>query len=51
MAFYSKLSAKHHLIIVNYPLVTNCVIPETILIGNPAFNYLKLWITDTDIRG
>ncbi len=37
--------------IINFPLVTNFVIPETILIGNPAFNYLKLWIPDKDIRG
>ena len=27
------------------------VIPEAILIGNPASNWLKLWIPDKYIRG
>jgi len=37
--------------IVNLPPVPKTVIPEVILIGNPAFNRLKLWIPDKDIRG
>jgi hypothetical protein len=36
---------------VNLPSDPNTVIPEAILIGNPASNRLKLWIPDKDIRG
>jgi hypothetical protein len=36
---------------VDLPLVLKTVIPEAILIGNPAANRLKLWIPDKGIRG
>ena len=39
------------LISINLPLVAKAVIPEEILIGNPASNRLQLWIPDKEIRG
>ena len=36
---------------VNLPPVPKAVIPEAILIGNPALKLLKLWIPDKGIRG
>jgi hypothetical protein len=39
------------LISVNLPPVPKVVIPEAILIGNPASKLLKLWIPDKGIRG
>lgn len=44
-------TTKNNLISVNLPLITNFVITETILIGNPALNHLKPWISDNSIRG
>ena len=35
----------------NLSLATEIVIPEVMLVGNSAFNWLKYWITDRCIRG
>lgn len=39
------------LISTDLPQALKIVIPEEILIGNPAFNWLKSWIPDKGIRG
>ena len=35
----------------NLPPTPKTVIPEAVLIGNPASNRLKLWIPDKGLRG
>jgi len=42
---------KKNLISANLPQNAKSVIPETILIGNPASNTPELWIPDKDVRG
>jgi hypothetical protein len=42
---------KGKLISANLPQNPKCVIPEALLIGNPAFNRPKSWIPDKDIWG
>jgi len=41
----------YNLINVNLPPAPKSVIPEEVLIGNPASNQLNLWISDKGYRG
>jgi hypothetical protein len=48
---FRNLISNCYLISINLPPVPETVIPEAILIGNPASNLLKSWIPDTSTRG